>query len=398
MVPALPLAFQAPFAHAHQRGKMAGMLPLPFLSASVALALTCDDYAPAEVVALMKASAVNEASGLARSRTRPGVWFTHNDAGGLAELYAFSLDGTFIEAHAVSGAGFVDWEDLAAGPCPGGAGDCLYIGDIGDNSRTRASITVYAVREPGPGEQADVVASFPAFYPEGDPQDSEALFVHPRTGGIYLATKDAESDTSTIFRFHDEPTATPQELTPVAAWIPEVSGAATTGADWDADGDRLVIRTYGIAFQWVTDPCEPDAHWGQVPTIWPVGDSRGEAIAYDDQGDMVAITEGEIATISRLACASTGPGGGPCDTGESDTDTDGDTDTDTDTDTDSVPPADSDDSGPEPHDSSPSGDTGEGRPDGCGACGGCNHAGGGLLAALLGLAGMGRRRVGPRPS
>jgi hypothetical protein len=398
MVPALALAFQVAFPVARWRGRMTPMLLLPLLALSVANALTCDDYAPAEEVALMKSGVVNEASGLARSRTRPGVWFTHNDAGGIAELYAFDLDGAFIEAHTVSGGGFLDWEDLAAGPCPSGPGDCLYIGDIGDNSRTRASIVVYAVEEPAPGEQAYVVGSFPAFYPEGDPQDSEALFVHPRSGQIYLATKDAESDTSTIYRFHDEPTETPQELTPVAAWVPEVSGAATTGAAWDAQGDRLVIRTYGIAFQWVTDPCEPEGHWGQVPTIWPVGDTRGEAIAYDDGGDMIAITEGEIMTITRLACTTVGPGGEPCDTGESDTDTDTDADTDTDTDTDSVPPTDSGDTSTVPDDTSPPGDSGEGEPDGCGACGGCGHASGGLLAAILGLAALLRRRSGSRAS
>ncbi len=193
------------------------MLTLALFTVTVAVALECQDYEPAEVIAEMKAEAVNEASGLAYSRTRPGVWFTHNDAGGAAEIYAFQLDGTFLETHTVTGADFRDWEDMSAGPCPGGGGDCLYIGDIGDNGRTRDSITVYVVEEPAAGAEAPVIATFPAFYPEGVAEDSEALFVHPRTGAIYLATKDAGSQVSGIYRFHPEPTDSPQELTLVYA-------------------------------------------------------------------------------------------------------------------------------------------------------------------------------------
>jgi hypothetical protein len=45
-----------------------------------------------------------------------------------------------------------DWEDVAAGPCPGGR--CLYVADIGDNTASRPSVTVYRVPEPRPGEPA----------------------------------------------------------------------------------------------------------------------------------------------------------------------------------------------------------------------------------------------------
>ncbi len=369
------------------------MLMPSLILVGVASALTCDEYAPLALLGEMKGSSVNEASGLARSRTRPGIWFTHNDAGGIAELYAFELDGTFVEAHTVAGAEFRDWEDLSAGPCPDRPGDCLYIGDIGDNSRTRDSIAVYVVEEPAPGAQAEVIATFPAFYPEGVAMDSEALFVHPRTGRIYLATKDHDSDTSFIFRFHHEPTEAPQELTEVYAWMPEPPDTAVTGGAWDPDGDRLVIRTYAWAFVWSTDPCEPEAHWGQPATPQLVGDSRGESIAFDLDGGMVAVTEGGVMSIAQLACLAPGPGSGPCDTGQADTDTDADGDTDTDTDADgdadSRPP-----DSPQP-DSPEDSDTGAGQPEeGCGGCGGCGHAPvGALMAGLLGLAALRRRRA-----
>ena len=48
----------------------------------------------------------------------------------------------------VAGARVQDWEDVAAGPCPGG--NCLYVADIGDNRRVRDSVEVLRVPV-GPG-------------------------------------------------------------------------------------------------------------------------------------------------------------------------------------------------------------------------------------------------------
>jgi len=391
MVAAMALSFQAPVSDVPCHCMMDGMLLPSLFLVGVASALTCDAYLPFELLGELKGTAVVEASGLARSRTRPGIWFTHNDAGGLAEIYAFELDGTFVETHFVVGGDFVDWEDMAAGPCPGSDGHCLYIGDTGDNSRTRSSIVVYVVQEPAAGEPATVIATFPAFYPEGVQEDSEALFVHPRTGDIYLATKDYESTVSHIYRFHHEPTDSPQELELVHDWEMKPGEAATTGGAWDSDGDRLVIRTYGAAHEWLTDPCAPDAHWGGETVVTPIGDFRGESIAYDTDGGMITVTEGDPMMINLAACAKPGPGSGPCDTGEADTDTDTDTDTDSDSDadTDSLP-LDSD-----PIASDEPGDSADGsEPGDCGGCGGCGHAPvGGLMAMLVGLAALRRRRT-----
>ncbi len=372
------------------------MFATPLLFVSAVLGLTCDEYLPAEVVATMEAAGVNEASGLAPSHARPGIWYTHNDAGGAAEIYAFQLDGSFVETHLVHGADFDDWEDLSSAPCRDGGGWCLYVGDIGDNGRDRETISVYELREPAAGADAVVIDTWHGRYPAG-PQDSEALFVHPRTGRIYLATKDAESDVSAIYRFAEEPGELPVELEHVADWTVELQGAATTGGDWDLDGDRLVIRTYGVAFEWTTEPCDADAHWAETPTIWPIEDMRGEAIAYDLDGNLVAMTEGEIATITLLECDSSGAGSGPCDTGEADTDTDADADTDTDTDTDTDADSDADTDSPA-LDSSDGSQEDSGQPavvspGSCHACGGCDAgAGGGLLAGLLALLGLMRRR------
>lgn len=293
------------------------------LLAAQAWALTCVSYGEPQEQGQVSDSPINEASGLAYGRERAGVWFTHNDSGGQPELYAFELGGTYIGAHPVEGAAFGDWEALSQGPCPDG-GSCLYIGDVGDNPRARPYVTVYAVREPAEGEPAAVIATWNVTYPDAQARDSEALLVHPLTGRIDLVTKE-DADSCGVYRFPAEPTGDDLgSLALVATLSFEGEGGTrtVTGADWDPDGDRVVIRTYTTAYEWQADPCAPDAHWGAVPLALSTSDTQGEALAYNAIGDIVTCSEGSPMVVKRLICAEAGQGGGPCDTGLGDSDTD----------------------------------------------------------------------------
>ncbi len=313
---------------------------------SVARAVLCSGYSDPQDLASIKGTEMVESSGLAESRTRKGIWFTHNDAGNDAILYAFTLEGEYVGSHAVTDASSWDWEAMSAGPCPGSKGDCLYIGDIGDNSKIRPYIRVYAVPEPAEGEDAQVIATWEVVYPD-ETYDSETLFVHPTTGRIYLVTKVHEGS-SQVFRFPEEPTDDTGVLEYVATLDFESWGAgniSTTGGDWDWEGHRLVIRTYSAAYEWETDPCDPDAHWGNEPVKWPTSGSGGEAIAYDLLGNIVTSTEGDPMELKILACEEvlegpvcdepdTGPSpdtAEPRDSGVPGSDTDTDTDSSQDT-------------------------------------------------------------------
>ena len=61
--------------------------------------------------------AIGESSGVAVSRTYPGVLWTHNDSGDDAVLYAIDMAGNLIGRFPVSGARNRDWEDIDLGPC-----------------------------------------------------------------------------------------------------------------------------------------------------------------------------------------------------------------------------------------------------------------------------------------
>ena len=127
---------------------------------------------------------IPEASGLALSRRHPGIVWTHNDSGHAAILFALDMTGT-LRGRIRIPIDTRDWEAIAAGPCA--AGDCLYIGDIGDNRLARARIRIFRVPEPAldAGETAapDLIE---ATYPDG-PHNAEAMvllggeiFVIPR--------------------------------------------------------------------------------------------------------------------------------------------------------------------------------------------------------------------------
>ena len=79
----------------------------------------------------------NELSGLVRSRSQPGLLWSHDDSGAGPVLFGLRADGRVAARPTVTGAQAVDWEDIAAGPAPDGR-PLLYVGDIGDNASRRA--------------------------------------------------------------------------------------------------------------------------------------------------------------------------------------------------------------------------------------------------------------------
>ena len=54
---------------------------------------------------------LDEASGLAQSRTNPGVFWVHNDSGDEPRVYAVSRSGALLGSYTLSGATAIDWEE-----------------------------------------------------------------------------------------------------------------------------------------------------------------------------------------------------------------------------------------------------------------------------------------------
>lgn len=278
--------------------------------AVAALADTCAAWAlpdaPFESTRVFAA----ESSGVAASRLRPGVFYTLEDHDRPSVVYAFSEDGTSLGEHDVRGALNEDWEDLAAAPCPD-EGDCLYIGDIGDNDGLRDHIRVYIVREPtGEGEPAKQIRTLKAVYPDG-PRDAETLLVHPCTGDVYVVTKDSEPH-ATVYRFPEDAHKGVATLAPVATLT--LDGTAVTGGAFDAEGDSAVLRTEGSIWEWTNvDRLAPDAHWGSAPMRIDAPLTNAEAVTYTLDGDLISTNEDFPMMIATVRCDDLIDVDGACD-------------------------------------------------------------------------------------
>lgn len=264
----------------------------------------CVDYDDPTLFTSVSSSSVSESSGLVQSRRYPGFWWTHNDSGDQAAIYAHNpRTGAFMRSR-VEGARATDWEDMGIGTCPVSRRSCLFVADIGDNAKSRASVTIYAIPEPELGRTARVELSWNFRYPGGG-KNAETLLVHPTTGALYILTKES-SGLSELFYVPPEASQTLTEALLVStvdfsAW--SSWDMLATGGAWSPDGESLVVRTYSGIYEWSTDPADPEAHWGEEPLVWNAPDeAQGEAITYGADGNLYTSSEGSPMPINRMRC------------------------------------------------------------------------------------------------
>lgn len=196
--------------------------------------------------------AVEESSGLARSEAHPGVFWTHGDSGGGAELFAISTNGRLLGRVAVRGAKAVDWEAITAD----GQGH-LWIGDHGNNDNDRRDLTLYRVPEPKPGDAevtVDQVVRFSMPEQTDWPMkgrknfDLESLFF--ADGTAWVLTKHRSDLDTVLYRF---PTLEGEVvLERISKFTlggdPDNFGGKATSADLSADGRYLAVLSYHAVF------------------------------------------------------------------------------------------------------------------------------------------------------
>ena len=94
------------------------------------------DFEKPVIVGRIESPDVTESSGIAASLCQPKVFWTHNDSGDDAFIFAMGENGKNLGTYRVTGARNSDWEDIASYKSPDGT--CyLYIGDIGNNKLER---------------------------------------------------------------------------------------------------------------------------------------------------------------------------------------------------------------------------------------------------------------------
>ena len=238
---------------------------------------------------------IDEASGMADSRSQPGNVWINQDSGSPAELALLGYDGKVKGKISVPTISNRDWEELAIGPGPKEGTNYLYIGEIGDNNSQYSFSQIYRMPEPATLQTPITQVERINFrYPDG-PRDAEAMFVDPQTKDIYIITK--REPNVRLYRL-----AYPQnvnEIT-VAQAYGELPITFVTGAAISPDGSEIVVRTYTAISYWKRNAGQTIADALQN------GNSRQLAYRVEPQGEAVCFDKDGKGyfTISEKAAAS----------------------------------------------------------------------------------------------
>ncbi|WP_239101616.1 hypothetical protein [Microbispora amethystogenes] len=235
---------------------------------------------------------ITESSGLAVSPTHKGIVYTHNDSAHLGQIFAVGPDGRTRATFTIGNAEARDWEAMAASVDPATGRGVLWIGDIGDNLADGGKngwpdVSVYKVVEPRTMADATLRAVRYRFRYADGPRNAEGLMVHPRTGRLYVVSKE----------FSGNVYAAPAKLRTDRVNVLRRVGEAplmATDAAYAPDGSSFVIRTYFSATVYRA-PGKPLTRVAMPPL------EQAESITYTKDG-MALLTgsEGEKSPVYRV--------------------------------------------------------------------------------------------------
>jgi hypothetical protein len=227
---------------------------------------------------------VDEASGLADSRTLPGYLWTHEDAGSDNRLFLLNHEGTSIRGYVLPGIVNRDWEDIAVGGGPQEGVSYVYLGDIGNNDANPGTTSHYIYRMPeltgldGSFKASDI-ARITYRYAEGTP-DSETLLFDSVTKDLFIISK--ELDKTRLYRLpyphSTDGVATAESLGQIPAVL------LATGGDISADGQEILVRTYTNVYYWKRKSGETIGQTllREASKILPYElEPQGEAVCFD---------------------------------------------------------------------------------------------------------------------
>ncbi|GAA2436097.1 WD40 repeat domain-containing protein [Actinomadura vinacea] len=236
---------------------------------------------------------ITESSGLATSRRHPGITYTHNDSGAVAQIFALGPDGSTKAVLTLGGAGARDWEAMAVGR-DGQGRPAIYVADIGDNmGGAWPYVTVYRIPEPEQLRTRTLRATAFRFTYEDGPRNAEALMINPRTNRLYVVSKlfngaaiyEAPAKLSTGSRNRLRRIADAPGLVTDAAFAP--------------DGRTCTIRTYFGARVY-----DVDGNGRPGRSLTSVGlpsQEQGESVTYSADGRyLLSGSEGANQKVHRV--------------------------------------------------------------------------------------------------
>jgi hypothetical protein len=279
----------------------------------ISAAIQDTKYNAPVVVGRIEAGDIHESSGLSASECQDVLW-THNDAGNAPIVFAMATNGRHLGAWKVTNARNIDWESIST--YRDAKGKCfLFIGDFGDNDENRKDRTIYRIPEPNVTSETTMatagspLSTEPAdainfSYPDG-PKNAEAILVHPKTGNIYVLTKNRRGP-SEVHKvkpnFGIVGAVFTEKVGEIA--VPSQPMGLLTGGSISPDGRRVMVCDVKSGYELVLPAgvADPDAIWKQRPVPIDLGERRqGEGISYGPDGiSLYASSEKKNTPIIKI--------------------------------------------------------------------------------------------------
>ena len=276
-----------------------------------ALPSRCPTFDHGIILGYVQSTLLDEISGIVASRKNDGVLWVHNDSGDRARFFALNTQGKLLGIYNLQGASAVDWEDISIAPDLITGSDYLYLGDTGDNNRSRATITVYRTLEPEINAEQDLVtvdlkdwSALPMQFPGSTKFDVETLLVDPRSGDLFLVTRDREEEGFAFIFRNPAPQVDSVLVTlELVAQIPLTE--MIKGGDVSPNGDAILLRphtsrvsTNGLYWGRTIDTELWEA-FSNSPCLIPLEvESQGESIAFVSDGSgYLTVSEGMMPPI-----------------------------------------------------------------------------------------------------
>lgn len=251
----------------------AGALVVPF-----ALGLSAGTTDHGRVAFTFHDREIVESSGLV---VQHGLVLTTNDSGDSGRVFA-------VDPETGETVGVTRWSESptdveALAPAKGGG---VWVGDIGDNTGSRDSVSVTRVPV-GRGERTVEAPSYELVYPRG-PVNAETLMADPTSGRLYVATKSVFGGTLYAAPAVLSPDR-PNRLRPLGRVLP----IATDGT-FLPDGRHLVVRDYSQAVVYSFPDLE------EVGRFRLPAQQQGEGLAVLDATTLLVSTEGQSSDVLRV--------------------------------------------------------------------------------------------------
>jgi len=271
-------------------------------------------YGPGRELCKLANAMIDESSGMACSRNRPGVFWTHNDSGDAARIYAFDTKGKDLGWCDLAGIQAFDWEDMASFRLDGK--NYLLLGDTGNNGLAATVHMLYLVEEPPVEPKQGVtvrkvpVAQIMHFCYEDDHRNCEAVAADPTSKTILLVTKEREPATCYVYAMA-WPANNPMKAT-VARKIATLKVPPVTALDISPDGRRAVVLSYANAYEYTRDPKEDwAAAFSRRPCEIVLPERiQGESICYGRDGKTLYLTSEKLPTpLFEVPVKGKGEGG-----------------------------------------------------------------------------------------